>query len=73
MTSLLEKRRANVASDFENTFAAMESKLEAIHTTVREHLQRIVSLEDGATSIDQGIRESEVKCGFSQKQRQATR
>lgn len=40
----------------------MESRLEKIHTTVREHEQRIVSLEDSTESSDQRFRELEVRC-----------
>lgn len=42
ITGLLVEHRAHIASD-----------LETIHTTMREHEQRIVSLEDGAVSSDQ--------------------
>lgn len=62
ITSLLEEHRANIATDFKNTFAAMESGLEKIHPTLQEHNQRIVSLEDSNQWNDQHIRALELRC-----------
>lgn len=53
---LLEKHRANMAADFKNSFAALESRLEKMQSTVSDHRARIVSLETNAESNDQRIR-----------------
>ena len=58
---LLEKHRASIATDLKNSFAALESRLEKMQTTVFNHGQRIISLETSAESDDQRIRTLEVK------------
>lgn len=53
---LLETHRANMAADFKNSFAALESRLERMQGTVSDHGQRIVSLETSAETNDERIR-----------------
>lgn len=59
---LLEKHRASIAADLKNSFAALESRLEKMQTTVLDHRQRIISLEASAESEDQHIRALEARC-----------
>lgn len=58
---LLEKHRASIASDLKNSFAALESRLDKMQTTVSDHGQHIISLETSAESDDQRIHTLKVK------------
>ena len=58
---LLENHRASMATDLKNSFAALESRLEKMQTTVSNHGQRIILLETSAESDDQRIRTLETK------------
>lgn len=60
-TDLLENHRASIADDLKNSFAALESRLQKIQTTVSDHRQRIVSLETSLESDDQRIRALEAQ------------
>lgn len=62
IASLLEEHRANIATDFKNSFAALESRLETMQATIIEHGQRITSLETCAESDDQRLSALETKC-----------
>lgn len=62
IAELLEEHRANIAADFKNSFAALESRLEKLQATVTDHGQRIVSLETCAESDDQRLSALETKC-----------
>ena len=50
-----------MADDLKNSFAALESRLEKMQTTLSDHGQRIVSLETSAESDDQRILALEAK------------
>lgn len=62
IAGLLEEHRANIAADFKNSFAALESRLEKLQSSVIDHGQRIVSLETSAESDDQRLSALETRC-----------
>lgn len=45
IAGMLDEHRANIAAHFKSTFAALESRLDRIQTTITEHGQRMDSLE----------------------------
>lgn len=45
---LLEKHRASITTNLKNSFAALESRLKKMQSTVLGHGQRIISLETSA-------------------------
>lgn len=58
---LLEKHRASIAADLQNSFAALESRLDKMQTTLVDYGQCITSLETSAVSDDQRIRTLEAR------------
>ena len=57
----LEQHRASIAMDLKNSFAAFESRMEKMQSTLVDHRQRITSLETSAESDDQRIRTLETR------------
>lgn len=62
IAGLLEEHRAKIAADFKNSFAALESRLEAMQAAVADHGQRIDSLETSAESDDKRLSALETRC-----------
>lgn len=64
---LLDDHRAAIAADFKSSFESLTSKLDGLHSTVEGHGQRVSSLEDNATEVDQRLQHLESSCSALQR------
>ncbi|KAJ8351978.1 hypothetical protein SKAU_G00234540 [Synaphobranchus kaupii] len=66
LTSLLEEHRQAISSalstEFKSTFASLETKLDAVRTTVTDFGERIEILETNASSTEECIQALETSC-----------
>lgn len=62
IAGLLEEHRATISTEFKMAFASLEEKLTQTQATVKDHGQRIISVESNANLLEQRIHSLEEKC-----------
>ncbi|KAI9999385.1 hypothetical protein NQD34_018262 [Periophthalmus magnuspinnatus] len=67
ITTLLEGHREALSSEFKASFQSLASKLDGVEASIKDHGDRIRSLEENANSFEQRLTYVEDKCVLLQQ------
>lgn len=62
LTTLLEQHRDAICADHRQALTALEAKMDQLQATVSEHGQKIISLENNSTLLDERVLALEQTC-----------